>query len=323
MIEINNNYIITDVYDIMVELRKQLGANGINRFSKIIKSGNNIQTNCPFHHDGQERKPSFGILTKSTNDYKAGQCHCFACGWSGTISEMISNCFGHDDFGNFGNKWLVSNFLTIGVENRPEIEFDIERNTSHTKKEIKFISENELDKYRYYHPYMWKRKLSPKIVDLFDVGYDNDTECITFPVRDINGNCLFVARRSVNVKYFNYPASQTKGLYGIYELYKIKPFPSDIYICESMIDALTLWTHNKYACALNGLGTNLQFKQLNDMPCRHFILATDSDEAGINARNRIRQALKNKLVTQIKLPEGRKDINECTWEEIENLVEIF
>lgn len=322
MIEINNNYIITDVYDIMIELRKQLDANGIKRFSKIIKSGNNIQTNCPFHHDGQERKPSFGILTKSTNDYKAGQCHCFACGWSGTLSEMISNCFGYDDFGKFGNKWLVSNFLTVGVENRPDIEFDIGRNASHTKKEIKFISENELDKYRYYHPYMWKRKLSPGIVDLFDVGYDNETECITFPVRDVNGNCLFIARRSVNVKYFNYPQNVDKPVYGLYELSQLEKYPNEVVICESIINALTCWVWGKYAVALNGTGTKFQYKQLREMPNRKFILALDPDNAGNAGREKLKKALYNKIVTDYIIPEG-KDINDLTEKEFKNLQECY
>ena len=55
MIEVNNQYITADEKDIIIELRKQLDLKGIKRFSKIIVSGDNIQTNCPFHHEGQER----------------------------------------------------------------------------------------------------------------------------------------------------------------------------------------------------------------------------------------------------------------------------
>ena len=94
--EVNNHVILDDTQDILIELRKQLELNGVKRFAKFIDSGNNIQTNCPFHKEGQERKPSFGI-NKNT-----GECHCFGCGWSGTLSEMISNCFGKDDFGDYG-----------------------------------------------------------------------------------------------------------------------------------------------------------------------------------------------------------------------------
>ena len=39
------------------------------------------------------------------------------------------------------------------------------------------------------------------------------TNCITFPIRDKEGNCLIVARRSVKGKYFNYPSKAKKSVY--------------------------------------------------------------------------------------------------------------
>lgn len=59
------------------------------------------------------------------------------------------------------------------------------------------------------------------------------------------------------------------------------------------------------------------------MSCRKFILATDNDEAGMKARKRIRANVKNKLITEYMLPEGKKDINELSKEEFDNLIEIF
>lgn len=70
-------------------------------------------------------------------------------------------------------------------------------------------------------------------------------------------------------------------------------------------------------------GTTYQFHQLNELPCRKFILATDSDSAGMVARKRIKEKIKGKLVTEIVLPTNRKDINECTDEEIKNFYEKF
>ena len=321
--EVNNHVILDDTQDILIELRKQLELNGIKRFAKFIDSGNNIQTNCPFHKEGQERKPSFGI-NKNT-----GECHCFGCGWSGTLSEMISNCFGKDDFGAYGNKWLIRNFLSVAVESRPDIDVDFCRRKKITSEAKKYISEQELDSYRYTHPYMYKRKLTDEIIDLFDIGYDKSTECITFPNRDINGNCLFVARRSVKTKFFNYPQNVEKPVYGLYECdicaKTIKNwFPDEIIICESMIDALTCWVYGKYAVALNGTGNENQFKTLRNMPNRKFILATDMDEAGLKARERIRQSLGNKLVTEYVWDINvAKDINDMNKEYFDSLKEVF
>ena len=321
--EVNNHVILDDTQDILIELRKQLELNGVKRFAKFIDSGKNIQTNCPFHKEGQERKPSFGI-NKNT-----GECHCFGCGWSGTLSEMISNCFGKDDFGVYGNKWLIRNFLSVAVESRPDIDVDFYRRKKITSETKKYISEQELDSYRYTHPYMYKRKLTDEIIDLFDIGYDKNAECITFPNRDINGNCLFIARRSVKTKFFNYPQDVEKPVYGLYECNicakTIKNwFPNEIIICESMLDALTCWVYGKYAVALNGTGNENQFKTLRNMPNRKFILATDMDEAGLKARERIRQSLGNKLVTEYVWDINvAKDINDMNKEYFDSLKEVF
>lgn len=322
MIEANGLQVLTDVYDILVELRSCLEVNGIKRFYKIIKTPGNVMTCCPFHKEGQERKPSFGILEKD------GTCHCFSCGWVGSIQEMISNCFGYNDFGAYGNKWLVKNFVTANVETRPDIGLDCDR----TPKKVSnknYVTEEELDEYRWNHPYWAKRKItSPEIIELFDLGYDKSTECITFPVRNADGKCLFVARRSVKTKFFNYPQGVEKPLYGLYELLHIEDEldleNEELIITESMIDTLTCWEYGKYSVAMNGLGSDLQIKQLRELPCRKLILATDMDEAGLRARKRIKKSVTNKLITEYKWDLSKwKDINDMSKEDFDNLQEFM
>lgn len=314
---INNVPFETDLMSILEELRYQLSANGIKLFHTMRDTPDNIQVCCPYHKGGQERRPSAGIKKSD------GIFHCFTCGETHTLQEMISHCFGrHDDIvGAFGWEWLLKNFLTVSVEERKSLSLDFLRNAE--EKKTTYISDDELDKYRVYHSYMWQRKMTPEVVEMFDVGYDDATKSITFPVRDIHGRCLFVARRSVLTKFFNYPAGAEKPVYGLYELSRCKPYPKEVIICESMIDAIYFWTVGKYAVALNGLGNELQFKQLREMPCRKFILCTDSDDAGMKARARIKKNVRNKLIVEYVLPEGRKDANDCTQEELRTLREIF
>lgn len=303
--------------EIIIELKRQLDVNHIPLLNSIKDSGTDIQISCPYHKGGQERNPSAGIRKSD------GLFHCFACGETHSLCEVISHCFGHYDdlLGKFGWEWLIKNFLSINIENRKDIDIDLSRETR--LKEPTYVPESILDSYRYTHPYMYERKLNDDVIERFDIGYDRANDCITFPVRNISGKTLFVATRSTKGKYFHYPSSVEKPVYGLYELYSLNHFPCAVYICESMIDALTLWTHKgKYAIALNGLGTSLQFKQLNEMPCREFIIATDSDEAGMKARQRLKKNL-HKLLSEVILPKGRKDINECTYEEIENVKEVL
>jgi len=316
LIKVNDSYITADVVDIISTLKLQLETQGVKMFYKCTDTRDNYMICCPIHKDGQEHKPSMGILKSD------GTCHCFACGWVGSLAQMISYCFGYADFGDYGKKWLIQNFLTLDIENRGDIPIDVDRSKVTVLKKP-YVSEEELDSYRYYHPYMYKRKLTNEIIDRFDIGYDKEQQCITFPVRDKTGGTLFIARRSVNKKYFNYPSGAEKPLYGLYELSLLVKQPEELIVCESMLDALTCWVYCKPAVALNGLGNDLQFKQLREFPCRKLILATDNDEAGMKARQRIAKNVQNKIITQYILPEHRKDINELDRDEFDNLKEIF
>lgn len=330
--------ILADEMDVLIELRDQLNLNGIDRLRYMRRLPNSIQVSCPFHKGGQETNPSCGITTtdikKGDRIVKAGSVHCFTCGYVSTLEEMISRMFGREDFGAFGAQWLRKNFLTVEYESRPDITLDMSRSLKNTKEEIKYVSEEELDKYRYTHPYMYKRKLTDDIIDMFDVGYDSNFElktkngvknikCVTFPVRDETGGTLFVARRSVEGKFFNYPSGVLKPIYGIYELSKLDTFPDEIIICESIFNCLTCWVYGKYAVALNGTGSSTQYEQLLKMPNRKFILGLDPDKAGNSGRRKLHDHLgKTKVITDLIIPNG-KDINDLSKEEFENLEEIF
>ncbi len=339
--KINDIRFNVELEDILTELISQLRANGIELIQKRKDNPTHIQICCPYHNNGTERRPSAGIRKED------GVFHCFACNEVHSLQEVISYCFGYTDdiVGSFGWQWLLKNFATVQVEERKDIDLNLGRPEFMTKclnvfVPPKYVSKEELEKYRYTHPYMYKRGLTDEVIELFDIGYDKDSDCLTFPVRDVNGNTVFVARRSVKTKFFNYPEGVEKPLYGLYELYNCpikvskenrlpgfrggKVFPNEVIVTESMLDALSFWTVGKYAVALNGLGNELQFKQLRELPCRKIILATDMDERGLAARKRIRQNIQNrKIITEYIFPKGRKDANECTKEELMNLEEIF
>lgn len=332
MFYVSGNPILAEDLEVLQELKRQLEYNGILRFADFKVGPRNIQFNCPIHNDGQERKPSCGISTTNQEGTPAGTVHCFACGYTATLEEMISHCFGKDDGGSFGKEWLIKNFLTVSVDSRKPIELNLNRDKNSGLVEH-FISEEELDSYRYYHDYMYTRKLTDEVIEQFDVGYDKHFElkdkdgkvkgvmrCVTFPVRDISGNTLFIARRSVDTKFFHYPEDVQKPVYGLYELPKDA---KEVIICESMFNALTCYVYGKPAVALLGLGTPYQFEQLRKLPCRKFITALDGDDAGRRATVRLKKALgRNKLVTSYVIPQG-KDVNDLTFEEFKNLEEIF
>ena len=65
MIKINDTIIQADTEDMLKTLKAELYSKGINRFAYFRRNGDNIQTSCPFHKNGQERKPSFGISCRT------------------------------------------------------------------------------------------------------------------------------------------------------------------------------------------------------------------------------------------------------------------
>ena len=314
MIKVNNTYITASVEEIVSLLKNHLSLMGINLLNQIRPGRDNIQVTCPIHNNGQERKPSCGIRTTEEEGKEVGQVNCFTCGYKASLPVFISNCFGHFDGGNYGKKWLLKYFSgTDEISNRkPIINFCRNKND---KKLVEYISEEELESYRYIHPYMYKRGLTDEIIEKYDIGYDKKTDCITMPIRDESGRTLFFCRRSVKTKFFNYPSGVEKPIYGIYELPKDC---KEIVVCESVFNALTCVKYGKPAIAMLGTGNKYQMEQIKQLPVRRIILGFDGDEAGDNAVIRFKKNVTNKIVHQYEIPRG-KDINDLTKEEFDNL----
>lgn len=315
MFVVNNRPILADMQEILSALKVSLAANGVDRFRTIRPSGKDIMTNCPFHSGGQERRPSFGIQVDT------GVCHCFACGWAGTIAEVISLLHGYDDYGKFGERWLIKNFFSVEVEDRKGIDLSNMRRGSAAVRQT-YVSEKELDSYRYTHPYMYQRGLTDELIERFDIGYDKRTDCITFPVKDLTGNVVFVARRSVSKKFFNYPEDVVKPVYAAWDILQLDPIPTKVVICESFFNALTCWKYGIPAVALLGTGAENQYKILKELPIRKYVIGTDPDDAGERGYQKLKQRLQDsKIITRYVIPKG-KDLNDLD-KEVLNLSEIF
>lgn len=324
MIKVDNLIFNTSYYDILNSFKIYLSSNGIKYLREIKNGQDNIQVTCPYHKDGNERKASAGISVKD------GTFHCFTCGKVRSFPRVLSYCLGTSDNGERGKLWLVNNLESNEMESRI-----LESNLNRNKEAAAYISEAELDSYRYYHPYMYKRKLTNEIIAKFDIGYDKNFviekkddkgnliqysvgECITFPVRDKLGRCLFVARRAINQKVFHYPSGAEKPLYGIYEL---RDDCKSLVICESMLNCLTCYVYGMDAIALNGTGSKQQIDEIAKLNVRVIYLGLDNDEAGDKGCYRIFEALKGKFIFyRLKCPFG-KDINDLTRAEFNSVIQ--
>lgn len=321
---------------------EKLQSLGFLRIHKQV--GNYMQIYCPFHSDGDERKPSCGVLLneeyKNGRHYPQGWTHCFTCGYAESLPDMITDLLKLKSISQTGIDWLVQNIPGFVPEFESDFEslipdslmsnlndkYAVRYIQSLTQPKFEFVSEEELASYRFTIPYMYERKLTDEIIEKFDVGYDANwvapgrtkpTPCITFPVRDKDGNTLFFCRRSVKGKFFNYPTDVTKPVYGLYELPK---GCKSVIICESCFNALTCWVYGRPAVALLGTGNSYQIQQLKELGVQEFILAFDPDEAGQRATAKLKRALKSVAIVWsfVGIPVG-KDINNLSKEEFEAL----
>lgn len=295
---IHGIYVAATAREIVERLRNECGG---SYFNDIVSTGSNVQTNCPFHKNGTERKPSFGV---SDN----GVCHCFTCGTSCSVSYLVWYVLGVK-----GSKWLLENFVSYDVNKRGEIDLDFSRG----KKVDKAV---DLDYHFVYHPYLESRHISKDTAERFEVSYDVDSESIAFVVRSFSGKPLGKVYRSIRSKQFFIPSGFTKPV--VYADRFNGGMYTTCYVCESIFNALTCWQYGLPAVALLGTGDEEQYKILNKMPVRKFVLALDPDEAGEKGRAKLREALSDKyLVTELVMPDSR-DINDLDKEVI-NLKEIF
>lgn len=298
---------------ILKELQSEL-RNG--KLKDVIDRGDNIAVTCPIHKGGFENKPSCMVYANKNNRVEYGQTHCFVCNYSAKLPRFIEDCFGEQD--GFGKEWLEERYGDIFID-KP-IEFPIFGETEE-KKEQNYLDESILNEFDYYHPYMWKRKLTKDVVDKFHVGYDKKHKSITFPVWDDKGNLVMITERSVLSKHFFIPNGVQKPVYLLNFIKKenIKT----VMVVESQLNALTAWSYGIPAVALFGTGSSYQYDILKKSGIRSYILCFDGDEAGRKGAKRFMQNMKkNVFITDMEMPLG-KDVNDMEKDEFLNLLKSY
>lgn len=307
---IKNKVITAPINTILHTLRSEIN-NGKLRDIEDEYSGD-INITCPKHKSGFESKPSCKVNCRQDHpDVEYGKCHCFTCGYVATLPQLVSYCFNEEE--EFGEEWLLQRFGSALSEDYfylPEIELPSKRRQS-------TVPLSRLDNTKYYHPYMWQRKMTKEIVDKFQIGYDASKQMISFPVWDDQGKLVMITYRSVKDKRFYIDKDAEKPVY-LLNFIKAEKI-SRVYVCESQINALTLWSWGYPAVALFGTGSKYQYEILNKCPVREYILCFDGDEAGDKGKDRfIKNIRKDVFVSYMKIPRG-KDINDLEKEEFQNL----
>lgn len=313
-IKIRNKVITEPIINILYQAKRELRNGKLKDIQKAHDA--NILISCPCHKDGFEKHASCRILADETcPDLEAGYAYCFSCGYSEPFAQVIGDLFDRDRA--FGEEWLVERFGNTFVEQEEFLQ-EIVLDKATVKKE--YLDESTLVPFDFYHPYMWKRKLSKEVVDQFRVGYDKERDAITFPVYDEKHRLVMVTARSVNSKRFWIPKDVDKPVYLLYDI--LDRGVQTVYVAESQINALTLRTWGLDSVALFGTGSDKQYHTLKKSGIRNYILLFDGDEAGRKGAMRFKKNMPNDVfITDVRLPAG-KDVNDLTREEVLHYINL-
>jgi hypothetical protein len=161
------------------------------KYLRFVKpSGpHNMGGPCPFHKDGQERRPSFYMNTLNGMFY----CHtCHASGNFQTFLRMVGVRRSHIDM------------IMEGTEFETRASIDRKRNREDFTRVKESLPESLLGVFDFAPVSLLRAGFAKKLLRELDVGFDKRTNRITFPIRDLYGNLAGISGRTVMGEFPRY-----------------------------------------------------------------------------------------------------------------------
>lgn len=278
---------------------------------RLIRRGDSFVGLCPFHN---EKTPSFSVSNTK------GLYYCFGCSASGDAFEFISQTEG------LSFKEALERLASVtGVE--------LPKSLSITKEDNKLFLALDLaanwfaQKNQGVVDYLKQRKISPKIIDKFKIGYapssglkeylnssgiedkilidiglvnknfrDYFYDRLIFPIYNIAGRVIGFGGRALSSeqqpKYLNSPESQLfkkrENLYGLnFALSEIRK-KQHIFVVEGYMDTIALHQAG-ISNAVAPLGTAISAEQIKNLWrfAKEISICMDGDSAGRHAATRV------------------------------------
>lgn len=295
----------------------------------IYKPGKKwLQFNCTVH---KESHPSAGVNIDN-NIY-----HCFSCGSSGTLDWLCYNS-NKDEFKSVAKaREFLEKRYKIKFDEENELDFidlndyDEVKNNKKIKlkksKERTVLPIKTLAPYRSgkeTYKYFFSRGFTKQTMIDFKVGRDIVNKTVTVPIFYEDKQLAGVIGRYISK---NCPKNER---YKVYDFEKNSvTFPQDklevkdntIILVEGLLDAL--WLHqNGFTNAQAILGNKVTKKQAKFLlsKANTFIRMFDNDEGGERAKQSYDRYLKGCKTYDIKYPANKKDPQECSKIEIQEML---
>lgn len=275
-------------------------------FSKAKPTGTNIMICCPVH---AETNPSCGVTIDAPYGW-----NCFGCGASGNLYTLVMTAL--DLKGEFqAEHYIMKNYINVTVQKRKPIDLESIFD-GHALDRKRSLFEGDVVKFtQKRHSYIQRRGFSEHSIQKYELGYDEESRALTFPVRTSKGLIRFIKKRFVDRKGFlNESGIDKKDIvYGLYYLLQAPKPILEIYLNESETDTVSCYEAKLPAGAILGrLLFKEQVRELVKAGIKTVNLFFDNDKAGVQATLNAYQMLSNMSAIRINVviyPEGHWGIN--------------
>jgi DNA primase len=254
--------------------------------TNIKPSGENLISTCPFHENRTGRSFSMNVHT--------GQWICFTeyCAEQGGLLSFLIKACG----------WTYKKALRVAIRYGAlqELEKDYDETEDYlpdyadrrkrATKELngKIFPERYLALYDFCPEAMTKRGFSKSILREWEVGFDFETNRITFPVRNAAGALVGFTKRSTipgdEPKYLHLNFKKSRFLYGEHRTRPAAARVVDVWVAEGQPDAIALAGMDPGVNALSTMGSKVSKTQIElARKYPYVVLAFDHDSSGKKA----------------------------------------
>jgi DNA primase len=295
-------------YELPVDILEELDNYEWNRAR--VKS-NEMVACSPFR---EEKSPSFSINLETGQWIDFGSTDYYG---KGNIISLLS--YLRAETPSEVEDYLLEKY-GIDLSDTDKLSLNVDFNID-TKVET-IIDTETYKQYAYRSPYLAGRGISEKVQRAFKVGFDTKSNSVAFAWHDVKGNMVNIKFRSTKSKqFYYYPEGQQlrNHVYGLHFIYRMGC--ETVYLVESEIDCLYLWSNGIPAIALGGSKISDKRKQLIlRSPIKNLVIATDNDEVGKEIREKvIKLFVGYKELHDFILPNNVKDVNDLKPEQLKSL----
>lgn len=281
----------------------------IDRFEGVRIRGEKLQACSPFR---SERNPSFAVNLENGSWVDSGADA--EENRKGSFIHLLAHFRGesYEDTADY----LLEKYTHI-LDDADALELSLNLNMDN--EVVLLAKEKYEDVINKPSDYLKSRGVSEGVQLGFNCGIGRKGDSIALPWHDKLGRIINIKYRSMTGKEFWFSSEGQAIKNHVYGLWAVKKFNiKEVWVVESEIDALYLWSNNIPAIAFGGASMNdVQKKLIINSGVEIVVIATDNDVVG----QRFAQALINQLVGHVELkkisiPAGKKDVNDLSPEEV-------